>query len=197
MEIKQQSDEQLVNLIKLENDSAALEELVNRHSGLYTAIVKKYIPSINCSGISMNDIIENKTRIVYEAATSYEPLKGKFNTWLGNHTKFFCLNSMTENGKRVICDSAEDIDSLIDKIYFVIPENTYEEEAKLIFDVLNKHPDPRLSKIFYMRFYLSKPQNTFKYIAKKMNLSQQGVINLYRKATNYLKNHESLKKDLF
>lgn len=198
MEIKQQSDEQLAQLVKDEQNSEALEELVNRHSGLYTAIVKKYIPLLcNNSGISMGDVIDNKKMVMYEAALSYQASKGKFNTWLGNHTKFFCLNTLNSSGKRIVCDSSQDIDNLIDKIYFVNTEKTYEEEAKLIFEALSNHSDPRLSQIYYMRFYLSKPYNTFKYIAKKMNLSQQGVINLYRKATNYLKNNEKLKKDLF
>lgn len=191
------TDLELINKIKEESSSEAFNMLKERHSGLFVNIVKKYTPSLlQISGVCFQDVLESKTDIIYNAILDYDQGKGaQFNTWFGNKVDFYCKNILNNNKiKKFSPTNPEAMEKFMDSIAFYIPEDSYSEEAKLIFDLLKEHSDPRLFKIFYMRFYLSKPDNSFNNIAREMGLSQQGVINLYRKAKSYLNKHDSLKK---
>lgn len=191
------SDKQLITQIKAEASSEAFEILRERHSGLFMQIVKRYTPRfLQISGVCCQDVIESKNDLLYNAILSYEENKGaQFNTWFGNKVDFYCRNTLNANKKKKFeTANPEDMESFIDNVAMYIPENNYSEEAKLVFEILNRHSDARLSKIFYMRFYLPKPQNSFNNIAKEIGMSVQGTINLYRKAKKFLSEHDSLKK---
>ena len=97
LKINNLEDYQLVNNIK-ENKEAdfSLKELIDRHTGIYLDIVNKYTQTANTT--NKLDLIDEKDYNIYQAALKYKSDKGtKFPTFLGNETKWICLN---RNNKR-------------------------------------------------------------------------------------------------
>lgn len=119
----------------------------------------------------------------------------KFSTFLGNETKWLCLNSYNR-AKRKYCENRtpEELDSS-DRIetHEKIDTNLLNE----IYFIIDKHPDLRVSKIFKMRYkegdnYKLLP---WKKVAPLVNLSIQGCINIHDTVIEDLKN-KLLKKEL-
>ena len=86
------SDNQLIDNIQNHEDvTSSLEELVNRHSGIYFDIVTRYVP-LESTYCDRQELFDDKDFNIYSAALKYNPEKGaKFSTFLGNETKFVCL----------------------------------------------------------------------------------------------------------
>ena len=93
------SDNQLVKNIQNSIDSEnSLKELVSRHSGIYLDMVHGYSSKNNTS--SMEEMIKEKEYEIYVSALNYNPNKGaKFSTYLGNQTKWKCLNILNKKKK--------------------------------------------------------------------------------------------------
>jgi len=189
------TDEILIEKIRKDCDSDAFMELENRHNGLFATIVKKYAPNLlQVSGVCFQDVMERKSDLLYQAVLDYDKEKSQFNTWFGNKVDFYCKNvlNITNKLRKFEPMKSESLESFLDTVVYYEPDPSYTEEINLVFDVLNKHSDKRLAKIFYMKFFLPKPQNSFNNIAKSLGLSVQGCINLYNKGKRYLQKHHTL-----
>jgi DNA-directed RNA polymerase specialized sigma subunit len=192
----QLDDFQLVfNLQKKVDTDNCLQELVNRHSGIFYDIINKFVPS-NSDICSRKDLFDDRELHIYNTALKFDSSKGtKFSTFLGNETKWLCLNSYNK-AKRKYCENKtpEELD-FIDKF-----ENNNTIDKNLIneiYFIINKHPDPRVSRIFKMRYkdghnYKLLP---WKNIAPKVKLSIQGCINIHDNVVMELKK-KLLKKEL-
>jgi len=190
------ADQLLVkNIQKSIDPDESLTELVNRHSGIFYEIINKFVPS-NSAICSRKDLFEDRELHIYNTALKFDPEKGtKFSTFLGNETKWLCLNSYNK-AKRKYCepkapedlellkriDTNEKIDiNLINEIYFLI----------------EKHPDSRVSRIFKMRYNDGKNHKLlpWRMIATEVKLSIQGCINIHDNMISDLQN-KLLKKEL-
>src|SRR5690349_20438133 len=93
MNLKEFTDDQLIHNIKSQNDSDSFLELKSRHEKLFYSICSSY-----CSKVRMlkyEDVIENCDFILNKAIQSYENnKKTKFSSWLGNQSRYFCLNTI-------------------------------------------------------------------------------------------------------
>ena len=189
-------DQSLVNNIQNQvNSEKSLMELVNRHSGIFYEIINKFVPS-NSHICSRHDLFDDRELHIYNTALKFDPDKGtKFSTFLGNETKWLCLNSYNK-AKRKYCEpkSPEDLE-LLNKIYPTesIDINLINE----IYFIIDKHPDSRVSRIFKMRYKDGKNHKLlpWKKIAPKVKLSIQGCINIHDNVISDLKN-KLLKKEL-
>ena len=97
----QTQDNDLIDAVQANPSTSSneLRELIDRHSGIYMDIVNNYIPS-NCNFLNKSDILEEKNYRIYLAALKYDEDKGaKFSTYLGNETKWMCLNLFNKNKK--------------------------------------------------------------------------------------------------
>ena len=81
------SDLELIYLIKQDEDpSIHLNELIERHSGIYLDIINTYA-SKDSSFIDRAELIKDKNFNIYQAVVKYDPDRGaKFSTYLGNET---------------------------------------------------------------------------------------------------------------
>ena len=189
-------DYKLVNNIQNETKcEESLKELVNRHSGIFYDIINKYVPN-NSDLCSKEDLFADRDYYIYSDALKYNPDRGaKFSTFLGNETKWLCLNSYNK-AKRKYCETKtpQELDFL-DKLENcdIIDTNLLNE----IYFIIEKHPDSRVSRIFKMRY---KDGDNFKclpwkYIGKEVGLSIQGCINIHDTVVDDLKN-KLLKKEI-
>lgn len=185
------SDLELIDSVKNNKDNNSFIELSNRHSPLCISIYNKYSNSITASGISIEDLKEDKDMIVYKSILSYNPDKNvKFSTWLGNQIRFHCLNSINSDGKYVTMEP-EDLTKTIDSYYSSFNED-YSTDRDYIFNILDQLKDKRIAEIFRERYFtgsdkMSNDKTPWSKIAKKMNLSSQTIINLHNKGAEFLR----------
>ena len=179
---KMEEDFSLISQIKEEQNEECLMELISRHSGIYIDMVNKYI-SKPIDGVYKEDLLEDKNYFIYNAAINFDENKNtKFSTYLGNITKWKCLNMYNKSNKfpqQSIDDLNDSNASDSDGIELI--EKT--EELKKINKFVFKSKDPRIKKIFKMRYYNGNKVTPWKKIAKKLDLSIQGCINIHN---NYL-----------
>jgi hypothetical protein len=189
---KEITDEILVRNIKKKNCSDSIIELKNRHIGLVIDIYGKYggvLTSMNYSPYEFNNEIHN---IIYNSAKSYNDKKNtKFSTYLGNMTKYYCLDKITALSKeKTINDDPDNITKIIDECSNKDNNNSLlnKELCDYIMSLLNQINDDRIIKIFNYRYFDGKNKMTWKQIGKKIGITSQSCINLHSKAVKLLKN---------
>ena len=94
------SDIDLVYSLKKDNHTQdCLYELINRHSGIFYDMVNHYTVCYTNS-YHREEMLEDIEFLFYKACLRYEEGKGaKFSTFLGNETKWHCLNFYNKNKK--------------------------------------------------------------------------------------------------
>lgn len=188
-----QSDQELINNIKNQNDvEESLTELVERHSGIYIDMVNSYSSKDN-PFIDKAELINDKEYKIYTAALKYDESRGtKFSTYLGNETKWNCLNTYNRNKRRPTFNS-----EYIENMSEPEPEEPNDISNSIKKDIFNKvlsliddHPDKRVEKIFNMR-YIEGSKNKvmpWRKIGNSLNLSIQGCINIHNSAIKEIRN---------
>jgi DNA-directed RNA polymerase specialized sigma subunit len=177
------SDSDLIENIKNANNvDESLQELINRHSGIYLEMVNAFLR--NCNNDSLkDDIVSEKDLIIYNSALKYDSTKGtKFSTFLGNEAKWTCLNASNKNKKFLeLNDQNFDFQTLKEE-----KETEKEDFKNQILNKFRKHldvyPDKRVSKIFNMRYENVNKLTPWRKISKEMDLSIQGCINIHNSA---------------
>lgn len=180
------NESQLIKKIKKYNCSDSLKALDQLHGGLCVKIIKKYIGQLNAKNYSIEDLIKDKTYVVYQAALSFDPKKKiKYSSWLGNQMRYFCLNILNKN-KNNLCMDDDNIRYLVEKKQ-IEEMNTFDpEKLEYIFDILSNMKDKRIEKIFKMRYFDSKKLKAWNEIGKKLHISTQTAINIHNKAIEFL-----------
>ena len=85
-------DFELIDKIKKTQDGESLKELIQKHSGIYVDMINKYMPK-SFNGVNKEDLLEEKDYSIYNAVIKFDETKNtKFSTYLGNLTKWRCLN---------------------------------------------------------------------------------------------------------
>ena len=191
MEYSKLSDEELVKNIKEDrNPQDNLSELIDRHSGIYLEMINGYTTkSLNQS--FRDEMLADKEYQIYASALKYNPEKGaKFSTYLGNETKWKCLNFYNKNKRHPSIPIQEELIDFFN--YKFVEENSpniiKNEIFQKIISKAKQHPDQRVGKIFHLR-YVEGRNNTvmpWKYISSKLKLSIQGCINIHNTAIKQL-----------
>lgn len=177
------SDSDLIKNIKNKKKvNECLQELINRHSGIYLDIVNSFLR--NCNNDTLRDeIINEKEFAIYNSVLKYDENKGtKFSTFLGNEAKWMCLNASNKNKKYIeLNDTSYDFE----KIKYECEKANQDFKEIILKDFnaqLKNHPDKRIQKIFSMRYSGNKKLTPWRKISKEMNLSIQGCINIHNSA---------------
>jgi len=171
----------------------SLNELVTRHSGIYLEMVNSYA-SPNNPFINYHELIQDKEYKIYNAAVKYDEDRGaKFSTYLGNETKWMCLNLYNRNKRRPAFQSEylENMPESDERREDTIADSIKQDLFNKVLHVIKKHPDTRVEKIFEMRYIIGSKNKVmpWKQIGDAMNLSIQGCINIHNSAVEHVK-HE-------
>ena len=181
MEIFEASDPHLTNLVKEEDSEEALDLLINRHSGIYADMVKRYA-SQSLSINEIHDLMNEKDYVIYKAALEYDESKAKFSTHVGNKAKYLCLSKKTASKKNYRTLSFESID-YSEQSSEMHPNDKCEinESFTKIMSLINNHNDDRVKIIFKERYFGGErgKLNTWKNIGDQIGLSAQGCINIH------------------
>ena len=185
----QKTDLELVRLVQENpNNELALKELISRHSGIYVNIVTAYTPSNMLS--HREELIAEKDYNFYQAALNFDVSKNtKFSTYVGNGTKWMCLNIYNKNKKR----PEVAVDDLVLELNQEFEEFHSQSDRKdlldHILDYVSSHSDPRVGEIFNLRYIKGQKNKVmpWKKVSSKINMSVQGCINIHDSIINKLK----------
>jgi len=175
-----EEDIQLIKKVKECKDNDSIKELIHRHSGIYVDMVNKYIPD-SIEGINKNDIIQDKSFCIYDAAINFDENKNtKFSTYVGNLARWKCLNIYNKKIKfPQSCISEVFNEKIFDSQDTI--EIEHKESIKEILSIIDKISDRRVKKIFKMRYNSGNKLTSWEKIAKRLDLSIQGCINIHNK----------------
>lgn len=173
-------DEYLISSIQRDkNVNSCLQELIQRHSGIFYDMVNKLVPS-HSPVCNREDLFSERDYHIYMTALKFDPARGaKFSTFLGNETRYLCLNTFNKEKKRNIDHKT------IEEINKV---NNLEDDDRIdmlllneIFFIIDRHPDSRVAKVFKMRYRDGENHKLlpWRLIAPHVNMSIQGCINLH------------------
>jgi hypothetical protein len=172
------------NIKKKKYIDESLQELIDRHSGIYLDIVNCFMK--NCNNDSLKqEILNDKDYAIYNSVLKYDENRGtKFSTFLGNEAKWMCLNASNKNKKYIeLNDNTYDFEAIKDDKE--ITTSSLQELILKDFQLeIKNHPDKRIQKIFSMRYSGNKKLTPWRKISKAMNLSIQGCINIHNAALN-------------
>lgn len=180
------NDLELTQQVRNYEDQIALQELIDKHQGIFYTIVHKYSSVFKHSGVYKPDILDDRDYIIYKTAKSFQPdKKAKFSTWLGNCTRYECLNRISDKAKYVY---SEEIDSQAKHLSTQVPESGVEEKVKFYISEVKKLKDERAFKIFKLRYLNgSRKLMPWNQIGKKLKLSTQTALNIHNKAIKTIK----------
>jgi RNA polymerase sigma factor (sigma-70 family) len=183
-------DIDLINKVKKESNSDALKELENRHTGIFNQMVKKYYKHLIDFGANPDDIINDKLFVIYKSALNFDPDKNvKFSTWLGNQARYYCLNCINKQTNTISMDNIN-MQNVIEnnQIKYEKDISINKENSDLIFSILDRIKDKRISRVFKLRYFNNKKLTSWNKISKKLKISTQTAINLHNKGKLLLKN---------
>mgnify|MGYP006088185767 CR=1 FL=1 len=183
-----EEDIELINKVRDLGDSPSVQELIDRHSGIYVDMVNKYLPD-NMDGIMKNDVLEDKNFCIYDAAIKFDESKNtKFSTYIGNLARWKCLNIFNKSTKFPQCSVDETFESKVSYDSGTNKIQTKEDIERVLF-AIDLIEDKRARKIYKMRYKNNKKLTPWKKIAKKLDLSIQGCINIHNKHLTEIKKY--------
>lgn len=195
------SDLELIQLVKSNESKAnvALQELVNRHSGIYFKIVNKYFNDSVTPTFDLDRefVRSSSLKMIYDCALKFDPNRNvKFCSFVGDMTRYFCLNHIN-NRNMFVGSTAEELDLLPHS-----SEDSFHEQIdKALLDsvvaIIKSLPDDNMKKIFELRYLEGfgnkvMPWNLVCQQVKHVenphkHFSIQGCINLHDKGIKIIK----------
>ena len=189
-------DRLLIKQIKRKKCSDSILKLREKHAGLVIDIYSRYGSVLHKLNFKPQEFSDEINYLIYDSAKKFDlrRKKIKYSTWLGEQVKYFCLNKINElNKKKTIEAEPDTIIKIINDCYKsenADKKNT-QELCNYIFNILNQLKDPRIIKIFKLRFFESgkkgKQKMDWHEIGDKVGLSNQGAINLFNKGLKFLR----------
>lgn len=190
-------DEELVLKINSNGCSDSFTELSNRHSKLCYKVLQSYVKVLSSFGYDPTDIFEEKDFIMLGAINRFNPKKGnKFSTWLGNFTRYTCLNKINKaKGLPELASQTEMEAAFNAKSIEAYESADIPVDVGAIFKALEATKDNRITNIFKLRYdpELCK-KRTWLQIAKQLSLTVQTTIQLHKKGLKLLREEIANKK---
>jgi len=164
------SDLDLIQEVKINNNSTAISILTDRHSGVYHTIANQY--KFN-PYVCYPDVIKNKDFVVWQAAIKYDAGKGSFANLVANMARYECYSMINESKKYRVNQRAglEDAAELPQ-------ENDKGELTHMVSYIEEILPDdPKTKKIIMDRFVNGGAKPTpWREVAKKNGMSHWGCV---------------------
>ena len=112
---------------------SSLNELINRHSGIFYDVLNQH-SNPQSHNQQREEIISDMELLFYNTCKKYDVERGtKFSTFLGNETRWHCLNSYNKNKKYFLPDK--------DFLNFYLKEDQSDVEFSIC--LLYTSPSPR------------------------------------------------------
>lgn len=172
-------DPTLAQLAK-DGDSEAVTILSQRHSGVYYLAANRYMNLT--SGTISQDIRDNQDYVIWQAANTYKPERGQFNSWVGQMTKYQCCEILEKNNFKEISVSPEILEEVTDSNFTLEYIDTdfkakdKQEQIKLIEDILAQIQNDKVKTAIEERFCKGSIKS-YKEAGKIIGVSGQSIKN--------------------
>jgi DNA-directed RNA polymerase specialized sigma24 family protein len=145
-------DVKLVENIQNNQCDKSLRVLIDRHTPLCYTILQKFYPMLSKNGFSKDDIFNDKDYLIYKSAMLFKTdKKTKFSTWIGNYTRYHCLNLLnSKKGQVLISTEDESVKNLLNIKADDQTSNDSNTEEFVSY-ILSELHDKRVQKIYMMR----------------------------------------------
>jgi DNA-directed RNA polymerase specialized sigma subunit len=155
-----ESDLSLIEKVKNNSDADSLQLLIERHSGIYLNMINSVIPN-SCDFLDKDDLIEDKNFSIYKAIMNYDENKNtKFSTYLGNETRWKCLNLFNRGTKYKYLDINDFNDDQNLSNDTVVQDISSKEMLDKVFNLADTHEDQRVKKIINLRYKVGNKNKT-------------------------------------
>ena len=189
-ELEEISDFELIDNLKNNDCEESLKEIINRHSPLSYKIFYKYSTLLNSYGIDFNEAIKEKDYVIFKAIMSFDSSrKTKFSTWLGNFTRYHCLNLVNQRKSHVTLEESElnyHIDKKSKESWGTGPRE-WSELREYSLNILNQIKDQRVKRVFNLRYFSDNGKMTWSKISGELGISIQTAINLHDRGAKILR----------
>ncbi len=168
----------LITRIKDQQDSTALNALVDMHTGIYVKMVRRYecYPDFR-DKIEAQDIMRDKTFHIYEFAKKYDPSRGMaFGSYVGEQLSYICSNLITRSARNV--EFNEDVAPSNDTSVTDNAEKDSSIEEALA--QVSGSDSAKFREIFKLRFMGQKPLS-WRVIGEAVDMSHEGARKLFEK----------------
>jgi RNA polymerase sigma factor (sigma-70 family) len=200
-DIKGLPDITLVQRIKENACCESFNELSFRHSNLFYKICQNYIKALTNLGYCQTDIFDEKDVVIFEAILKFNPQKGaRFSTWLGNYTRYFCLNKINHAKTMPEIGTEEEMEITFNEASIQEFEGRNPQvDFYTIMQALESAQDNRITDIFKLRYDPdARKKRTWAKIAHQLGLTVQTTIQLHKKGLKLLQEEIATKNlDVF
>jgi RNA polymerase sigma factor (sigma-70 family) len=181
-------DNNLAENVKNDNCEESLKILISKHTPLCYNILQKFYPLLSKAGFTKDDVFNDKDYLIYKSAKTFKSnKKTKYSTWLGNYTRYHCLNMLNSKKCNLISIEEDGIRNLVERQPELQDPNRLKNTREFVAHILSELKDKRVKKIYMMRDF-SGEKKTWKEIAAEIGVSSQTVINIHNKSKKFLKN---------
>ena len=179
-----EEDLKLIKLIKNDKCDVSFRRLEDKHSNLFYSVCNKFRNKVD-----LDEIYKDKSFVMFKSISSFNPTKGaKFSTWLGNYSRYHCLNHIKNNFKYIYSNEDTITHFFNNKSVDEYDANkNHKTDLEHAFAILKKMNDKRIVKIFKLRYLNTGEKLTWKQIAKEFDLTPQTIINLHSKGRRAIK----------
>tara|TARA_Y100000310_G_scaffold330531_1_gene402363 strand:- start:2941 stop:3414 length:474 start_codon:yes stop_codon:yes gene_type:complete len=140
-------------------------------------------------------MLEDINFVFYKSIISYKDCgKSKFSTWLGNHTRYACLNHINSYKNYNYLEdinlnlvAANSFTSATSSVNIAEEKEKIKDDVDYVVSILSKMKDKRILKVYKMRYFSkSREKPTWSRIAKKLKVSTQTAVNLHTRGRRFL-----------
>lgn len=186
-------DRVLIKDIKKYSCDECIECLRDKHIGLIFDIYGRYGSVLQSLHFNKEEFSDEINYLVYTSAKKFDLRRKniKFSTFLGDQTRYFCLNKITElNKKKSVSAEPEDIIRLMDECFKDSNEHNKKQKelCSYVYSLLEQIKDKRVMEIFNLRFFSEKNKMTWAEIGERLGITSQTVINIFNKNVRFIKN---------
>lgn len=169
------TDNELVKKVKELQDSSALNELVDRHSGIYHTILDR---QVTVPPMEKQDFIADKTYNIYQYALDYDPTRNmKFSVYLGQRLKWQCYDTINKH---------VETEQITPTVLIGTDQIKDESVIKFIIDNTIEIKDKRFFEIFRLR-HLCEKKTSWKRIGKLIGMTYEGARKIYLHNIEFLR----------
>lgn len=175
------NDAALLRLIKEKQDSEAIQLLTERHTGIYTEVVKRYtyVPALE-----RQELLDHRMLNIYLYALDYDESRGtKFSTYVGQRTRWQCQTLLKEPANS---EFVEEWDSEDDAVAREQIEGR--DMLTLLYSAAREVDDPRFAQVFGWRHPLNGDKAlAWHKIGKKLGVSPEWARQIYNRHIEQVK----------
>ena len=177
------TDLELITRVKDKQDSAAISQLVELHTGLYVNMVKRYASYPDFTKkIDVKDLLDDKAFNIYQFALKYDPSRGmKFGTYVAESTKYMC-QGILHRGSESIQFNEETAPNNDTSVTDIADRDSRSEE--LLREIRESE-----SPLFRQIVKLKMEGLSWRQIAKEVKMSHEGARKVYEKNIGAVREH--------